>query len=445
MKKYFKAFFLLTTAMLFVSSSAYAETNIYKTLETPFYDPNSTASTCSAAAGSTSSTGSATNLDYAGMPILNQGMLQALSQNEPTYQQAAQQIGIPWQVLAAIHYRESSFSLDASHAGPNGQFQITSQNYPYTGTLTQQQFLQEAIDAANFVKNKVADLNANPSVATIKNAFYLYNGTGGTTYSQQAANLGFDSNTQAYEGSPYVMNMADAKRDPNIPNVVSSGEWNQYATPTTIRPASTAQYGAYVVYASLAGITLSGGDCSTGSVNCSGSTATTATGANQVRQNVACIAKQELALWNSDTLKPGTDFYKYSENRPDLWCADFVSWVYNQAGYPLGPLGSPTNNWNISYVGNLLIPPQNGSKFVYHASVGYTPQPGDIALHYSTQYSPAYYHTNIVISANSGQILLIGGDQHPSSGGGSAETNVVSTETINSAADDNIIGYVGPN
>lgn len=406
---------------------------------TVWYKPGggSPIQTCSTSSSASTTSGGGSNLDYAGNPILTQGELQAMAQNEQTYQQAAQQVGIPWQVLAGIHYRETDLSLNAPANG-DGQYQIVKNSYPSSGTISQAEFLQESIDAANFIKSDGGGLNNQPDTATIKNAFYLYNGTGGSIYPQQAADLGYDSSTQAYEGSPYVMNRADAPRDSTLPAVATSGKWEQYGTGPggSIGPAASA-YGAYVVYASLAGVTLSG-DCSTGSVNCSSDNTSGAAGnLSQVRQNVVCIAEQELALWNNGTMKPGTDFEKYSDGNDQLWCADFVSWVYNQAGYPF--TGGDSGGWRFAGVIQIYEIGNLNQKFHYHPSGGYTPKPGDMAIHYTS--AQQYYHVNMVDSVSTGKIVLIGGDQH---GGGSAETNVVNNEIISSPNDDNIIGYVGP-
>jgi hypothetical protein len=176
---------------------------------------------------------------------------------------------------------------------------------------------------------------------------------------------------------------------------------------------------------------------SSSGATCNGNAITTTTSA-QVRQEVVCIAEQELTLWQSGQLKPGTDaYFKYSQNRPEEWCADFASWVYNQAGYSFGPAGSPTNSWNISWVPYLLAPPQDNSKFTYHAlGSGYTPQPGDLAIHGSQ-------HVNIVIAVTGSTLTLIGGDQS----NGSYPINIVSEySNVDPGSDDPpITGYVSPN
>ncbi len=177
--------------------------------------------------------------------------------------------------------------------------------------------------------------------------------------------------------------------------------------------------------------------CGTSSSACNGIDAT-ATSPSEIEQQVVCIAEQELALWQSGTLKPGTDaYFKYSQGRAEEWCADFASWVYNQAGYPFGPAGSPTNSWNISWVPYFLTPPQDSSKFTYHSlASGYTPQPGDLAIHGNA-------HVNIVIAVSGRSLTLIGGDQS----NGSYPINIVSEySNISPGSDDPpITGYVSPN
>ena len=421
-----KLILLSLSITLVLFPSLVAAQNIYQQLASPFYDPDSTSSSnTSCSSTTTTSTNTASNLDYAGRPILNQGQLQAISQNQATYQQAAQQAGIPWQVLAAIHYRETGLSLNAPSNG-DGQYQIVKNTYPSSGTISQQEFLQESIDAANFIAKDGAGLTASSDTGTIKDAMGLYNGLP-DLYKQQAISFGFSAG-QAYEGSPYVMNFADAKRDPGV---AAAGTWQQYLTSTTTGPA-TNQYGAYLVYASLTGTSV-GGSCTSTAVDCTGTDNATAN-LSSIRQNIVCVAEQELQKWTSGQLAPGSGYLTYSENRHENWCADFASWVYNQAGDPLGPTDSPTNNWNISYVPNLKAPPQDTTKFTYHDVAGYTPQPGDLAIH-------GDHHVNIVVGVSGSQITLIGGNQSSYD----LEQSSVSTYQTDFTDGGDVTGYVSPN
>jgi hypothetical protein len=182
--------------------------------------------------------------------------------------------------------------------------------------------------------------------------------------------------------------------------------------------------------------TNNGSNC-TSSVGCNnGSGDNSASALSATRQNVVCIAQKELALWKS---KPGypnpaysqNGYLKYSQGRKEEWCADFASWVYNQAGYAL----QQTPSWNIAYVPNIQAVGEQGGKFHWHPkSSSYTPKPGDLAIHGAK-------HVNIYISSSGGNTQYIGGDQgdSPYPGG-----SIVSIETGNGYYDNGITGYVSP-
>jgi hypothetical protein len=148
------------------------------------------------------------------------------------------------------------------------------------------------------------------------------------------------------------------------------------------------------------------------------------------------LTENELAFWKSQPGYPHPDFsqsgyYKYSQNRQEEWCADFVSWIYEKAGYPLQP--DPT--WNVSYVPNIQSIGQQNTQFHWHPQgSNYKPKPGDLAIHGSN-------HVNIFISSIGGTSQYIGGDQGsgPYPGG-----SIVSVETGSGYYDNGITGYVSP-
>lgn len=175
-------------------------------------------------------------------------------------------------------------------------------------------------------------------------------------------------------------------------------------------------------------------------VNCSGSDTSTSS-LSPVRQSVVCIAEQELAAWTPPPAIPRTGFTKYTQgvvgttSSPEEWCADFTSWVYNQAGYPL----QPDPNWRLPAVASIQSVGQDNQNFHWHEAAGYTPKPGDIAIHGSQ-------HVNIVVGVNGNQITLLGGDQGGGPYGGPDSASVVSEYTISSPTNDDpiITGYVSP-
>lgn len=371
-------------------------------------------------------TATATNLDHAGQTILTDGQLQAIKANQAVYEQAASQVGIPWQMIAVIHVREHG--LQISNPG-NGQgiYQFLDKGggpYP-PGPVSQEEFLRQSILAATFIKGKAGsnyapnrDLDLQSRPEAIKDTFFSYNGRA-KVYEEQARAVGFNDPNQGYEGSPYVMNKADAKRDP-VTNPTGWGQIKKDRGP--IEYPANGDYGAYVQYAALTGTNISGG-CNT----LNGTT----------RDKVVTLAKQELALWQSGQLVPGNGYQKYSQGRGENWCADFVSWIYNQAGYPLKDGGEG----NVPAVVTIKAIGQAGGKFTYHDAVGYTPRPGDIAIHLGGDSS----HVNFVVGVSGNQITTIGGNQGGDGTQGSFyNTSSVTQYTMSSPTANNVTGYVSP-
>ncbi len=183
------------------------------------------------------------------------------------------------------------------------------------------------------------------------------------------------------------------------------------------------------------------GSC-VGTVNCNANASTSSL--SQVRQQVVCQAQNQLSIWES---QPGyvasgsnsfsyaqSGYLDYSENIKEEWCADFVSWIYNQANYPL----STNGNWRVSSVAEIeAIGKQNGNFHWHNVSSGYIPKPGDIAVH-------GNQHVNLVVAVNNNQVTLIGGDQgvNVNYPGGSVVSEYTDNYLYNGS--DNITGYVSP-
>lgn len=184
--------------------------------------------------------------DYLGQDVLTTTEVTLLNSNKPFYQAAAQTYGIPWQMLAAIHYREWRLRKSGP-SNKNGPYQIWGSTYK-VGDYTDAEFQAATNDAAQFIKGKAGSRDL--SIAdNVKYTFFAYNGAA-TVYKTQAINLGF-SQTQANigEGSPYVMNRFDARRDPTVEPTKSNNTWGQIKTDggAIVYPAN-ADYGAFVVY-----------------------------------------------------------------------------------------------------------------------------------------------------------------------------------------------------
>jgi len=338
-------------------------------------------SSCSASAASTSIGGS--NKDYAGGTILDQARLDAIKANQPIYEQAAKEANIPWQMVAVIHLRETGLRKVNPDNGQGIYQDYKKINGPYPpGPVDDAGFLSQSIWAANFLKGKSSnpDLLASGDEAQVKDAFFGYNGRA-SIYTTQAKSLGF---TEGYDGSPYVVNKIDAARDPDK----NPTTWGQITSDGgSISYPANSDYGAFVVYASLAGIKTS---------SCSSDLSGT------LNEKIVQIAQSELALWTAGTLKPGTDYQKYTYGTAGDWCAWFVSYVLKEAGHPVDT--STTPDW--PSVSQFLNESQTIGFAVHLKGDGYKPKPGDFALY------DDHSHINIVVGYDEqGQMLTIGGNQ----------------------------------
>jgi hypothetical protein len=97
---------------------------------------------------------------------------------------------------------------------------------------------------------------------------------------------------------------------------------------------------------------------------------------------------------------------KYSGGVSEPWCADFVSWVLDQAGEPLSNPNSGA--WRIPGVATLQD---------YYQSVGrfsppgdYTPKFGDVIM-YAPDDRLWRQHTQFVLADSGGELTTLGGNQ----------------------------------
>ncbi len=371
-----------------------------------FYNPEDKGITC------TTSSVIGDNLDYAGRQVYNSAQLEMIKENQHFYEKAVEGKDIPWQMLAAMHTRESGLRRYGPGNG-YGPFQITPSNYK-VGDYSDSEFQTAANEAADFMIGKASGKDLNDP-ENVKYTFFAYNGIA-SVYIQQAKDLGFSDEEAANgNGSPYVVNKIDEKRDPEK----NSSGWGQIKTDYgSISYPANNDYGAFVYYVALGGNnnSLSTGGCSS-----------TITGT--VREKIVKIAEQEYNLYKDGSLKPGTDFTKYTGGTQDQWCAWFVSWVYKQADVPL----SSSDEGRVPLVAKIQsIGEENGS-FQYHKNDGsYIPQPGDLAI-YGAE------HVNIVVSIDGS---TIGGNE-----GGESYSYYDSSrvnKTVGNGYSSTATGYVSP-
>ena len=200
------------------------------------------------------------------------------------------------------------------------------------------------------------------------------------------------------------------------------------------------------------GVTTTSSSCAS---TCDSGTSTTDAGLSQVRQNVVCVSQQEFKIWQNG-VDPATYCKKYinglgqdggnTGGSCEEWCADFVSWVYNQAGHPF--TGGASGGWR--YQGVIQIYNDalaDGDNLNWHPpSSNYTPVPGDVVLYSSA--TNRYAHTAIVSNVVGQTLTTIGGDEGSGPWGGPDSTSVVSqdqqTSFYGSTANGEVLGYVSP-
>ena len=201
--------------------------------------------------GCDSSSSFGDNKDYKGDPILTEEQMSKVKELQHFYEEAANKYSIPWQILATIHILESG---QYKGGPPNGQgpFQFYRGGFK-VGDYSDAEFQSAADEAAKEVKQHAGSSDLNDP-DNVKKLFFGYNGMA-SVYKDQARKLGFDDHgADIGEGSPYVMNRADKKRDPTDPETKSNNTWGQIKTDNgPIQYPANNHHGAYIIYAGALG------------------------------------------------------------------------------------------------------------------------------------------------------------------------------------------------
>ncbi|HBF12067.1 MAG TPA: hypothetical protein DDW49_01545 [Deltaproteobacteria bacterium] len=173
----------------------------------------------------TFSNGLVYNAAYKGK--LSSAEINKVVENYSVYKLAADYTGIPWKMLAAVHYRETSLSIKSNPHGGPFRFDKTEHH------ANEEEFIVGAYYAARLLQEKsghrLDPTTTDPHI--IKTAFFRYNGTGYGTYDK----------------SPYVMNGFDNEHS-NMRVVGTDIDKNGHRFPVNIVDR---QMGAYVFYQEL--------------------------------------------------------------------------------------------------------------------------------------------------------------------------------------------------
>ena len=117
---------------------------------------------------------------------------------------------------------------------------------------------------------------------------------------------------------------------------------------------------------------------------------------SKTRQNILSIAQHEY----ENPQSPET----YITGNWEPWCADFVSYIYKEAGYPFSNPNS--GSWRIPGIYTLrdyFIATER-----WHPFGSYTPEPGDVVIYDGGIFGG---HTNLVISVAGNEITTLGGNE----------------------------------
>ena len=206
------------------------------------------------------------NTLYDGSEVLSDAQLQQVEHNKPIYEKIAKKYNFPWQLLAALHYREHNFAV-SNPANGEGIYQLTSltnhgsNEYAFkpAGPVSDEEFERQTDLAAQVIRGKIGqDTDLMENEGNIKRVMFMYNWAN-PTYIQRALDMGYkEEDAKNGEGSPYVMNMYDAERDPRSTNV--SPHWTGLIASLRGDVVKDTRPGAFVVYQALGGGTDSTDD-----------------------------------------------------------------------------------------------------------------------------------------------------------------------------------------
>jgi hypothetical protein len=371
-----------------------------------------------------------------------QAAVSGAEKHRASYELVGTEKNVPWQMLAAIHYRETGYGTTNPSNG-QGIFQFFSlyqagQRFA-PGPVTTAEFERQLRLLADLLKTTytntpITDLQsqglsaANTDARKVKDIFFSYNGRA-SAYADQAKKLGFNPATDPFEGSPYVMNLADDKRVPKLNpdgwgGFVADGRFAYYPS------YNSSQAGAYVVYVGLGGSSMAVGGSSCNSVVITGN-------------DIVDIARQELAKKIIETPlncdvpnlsqvgSCGPEIDKFTDSHLENWCADFVSWVYKTAGFPF--TGGASGGWRLAGVAGIQTWFIANGQYFSSKDTTKTPQPGDVVFFNGTK------HIGIVDTVKGDTIITIEGNTRAS--GFDANGNVVGSHTYNYRTSATVTGF----
>lgn len=120
---------------------------------------------------------------------------------------------------------------------------------------------------------------------------------------------------------------------------------------------------------------------------------------SDAQQKIVTLTRQEFT-----DQSPGV---KFSQGEHQAWCANFVSWIMNEASVPLK--NPHSDNWRIP--GTFTLHDYYVAEGRFRAvDSGYEPRVGDVAIYRG---SPIFGdHVNIVLKNENGMLTTVGGNEN---------------------------------
>jgi hypothetical protein len=147
---------------------------------------------------------------------------------------------------------------------------------------------------------------------------------------------------------------------------------------------------------------------------------------------VACYARRQWAAWQSGSSIHEALLSDYTiGNTNEEWCADFVSYVYMEAGYPF--TYGERDNWDQYTAGDIQY-----MGFTLHPAGSYLPKPGDVAY-----FNYPGGHVEIVVSGGQHPTFIYGdaGTIDPTIGNGDMTEN----SFMSDGSAGQVLYYLSPN
>lgn len=122
--------------------------------------------------------------------------------------------------------------------------------------------------------------------------------------------------------------------------------------------------------------------------------------------------RQTLAIVQAEYAKQPTSYddivLTYTEGFEESWCADFISWVFNEAGSPF--IHPDTGYWRIP--GVLTLQSYYKQHGAYYEVGEYQPVFGDVAFYIGeTPDGTSEEHVAIVLAVDGDTVITIGGNE----------------------------------